>query len=348
MLNKIETSPASAFDEDNPWRTQAPSADFLAKHPAEDVAVWRDLRDQLVALVRDQGWTKADVARRMGMKDSTFSQWFSGKVLGTLANTNDIASRWLAAVEQGAGLASALPSSPSFLPTKAAGEIYSTLMLAQMTSGFVTITLDAGRGKTTAARHYRDSRPHVYLVTLNPKVKSVHGALNLLAYQLGIRVFNQAELVETIGQRLSKSGDGSLLIIDEAQHADTETVNQLRYFSDNFKIGVALMGNASIRLRIKQGGHNAASRDQLTSRITKNLQADPGLDDDLRTFIAGWNITDPACVKFLFAIGKKGGALRQVDNTIKIACLLTRGGADALEEKHLRAAWKNRALEDME
>jgi hypothetical protein len=68
----------------------------------------------------------------------------------------------------------------------------------------------------------------------------------------------------------------------------------------------------------------------------------------LRLFIAAWGITDPACVKFLFALGKKGGSLRQIDRTIKIACILTRGGIAALEERHLRAAWQRRDLEGME
>ncbi|OKP69605.1 hypothetical protein BTE77_27830 [Ensifer adhaerens] len=327
------------------WDRPEPSQKFLFKHSLDDIAVWRELRERVASIAMANKWTKTEVARRIGMPDSTFSQWLSGTLDGVLENHNTRVSRWLDAVEETAGMASAVPSSPSFLKTRAAMEIFNTLLLAQVTSGFVTITLDAGRGKTTACQYFKATRPHVHLVTLNPKVKSVHGALNLLALNLSVRVFNQAELVETIGNRLSR-GDGALLIIDEAQHADAETINQFRYFSDNFRCGVALVGNAEIRKRISQGGSNAASRDQVTSRIDKNLKRDPGRAEDVQAFIAAWGIEDPSCVKFLTGIGMKGGALRQIDRTVKIAHLLIHGSGDTLELKHLQAAWKNRDVED--
>lgn len=348
MNMRIDTSPQIQQEAgDTPWARPEPVAEFVAKHSAEEVNEWRGLRDRVVELAQRQGWNKAEVSRRAGMKDSTFSQWLSGKLLGVLSNQNRPIALWLDAVEESAGLASAVASSPRFIQTRAAKEIFETLLLAQITAGFVTVTLDAGRGKTTACRFFRDTRPHVYLVTLNPKVKSVSGALNLLALQLGVRVFNPAELVEAIGGRLARGGDQALLIVDEAQHADAETVNQLRYFSDNFRVGLALVGNSEIRKRLAGSGVTAASRDQVVSRIDKNLKRDPGREEDVRTFIQAWGITEPACVKFLFSIGMKGGALRQIDRTIKIASLLNRGSDAPLDLASLQAAWRNRDVEDL-
>ncbi|MCK3776452.1 AAA family ATPase [Ensifer sesbaniae] len=329
------------------WDLPEPSAKFTAKHPADDLTVWEELRERVAKLARQQSWTKAEVARRMGMADSSFHQWLSGNLLGVLENQNSIALRWLDAVEESAGMAAVMPSSPAFLKTRAAVEIHATLLLAQTMSGFVTITLDAGRGKTMACREYQRVKPHVHMVTLNPKVKTVHGAMNQLSRKLAVRVFNQAELVETIGERLSRGSDGALLIIDEAQHADTESVNQFRYFSDNFKVGVALVGNAEIRRKMSQGGINAASRDQILSRIDKNLKKDPGREADVRAFVEAWGIHDPSCIKFLVGLGLKGGALRQVDRTIKIAHLAMHGSGEPLQLKHLQAAWRNRDVEDI-
>ncbi len=331
----------------NKWHQPEPSPRFVAKHPAADVDTWRDMRQRVVDLAALQGWSKAETGRRIGMPESTFSQWLSGTLEGILENANNPVAKWLEAVEENAGIASGLPSSPAFFRTKAAIEIHATLQLAQVISGFVTVTLEAGRGKTEACRAYRDSRPHVHMVTLNPKVKTVHGAMNLLSRKLGIRVFNQAELVETIGERLSRGGEGALLIIDEAQHADAESINQFRYFSDNFKVGVAIIGNAEIRRRMSQGGANSASRDQIVSRVDKNLKRDPGRTEDVRAFIEAWGITEPSSVKFLTGIGMKGGALRQIDRTIKIAHLLVQGTNEQLEKRHLEAAWKNRDVEDL-
>ncbi|MFB2553371.1 AAA family ATPase [Ensifer soli] len=264
-----------------------------------------------------------------------------------LDNQNAIVRRWLDAVEESAGLMAGMPDSPMFFKTRAAVAIHETLKLAQTMRGFVTVTLDAGRGKTVACREYQRTRPHVHMVTLHPKVKTVHGAMNQLARRLSVRVFNQAELVEMIGERLSRGGEQALLIIDEAQHADGESVNQFRYFSDVFNIGLALVGNSEIRKKMAQAGAHAASRDQIVSRLDKNLKRDPGRAEDVRDFIAAWGIDDADCIRFLTALGMKGGALRQIDRTIKIAHLAMQGSGEPLQRKHLEAAWRNRDVEDI-
>lgn len=328
------------------WHQPEPTPKFLAKHPANDVETWRDLRSQVVDLAAIQGWSKAETGRRIGMPESTFSQWLSGTLDGVLDNANTPVAKWLETVAEHALMASGLPTSPSFIRTRAAIEIHATLQLAQLVSGLVTITLDTGRGKTFACNAYRNSRPHVHMVTLNPKVKSVHGALSLLSRSLGVRVFNPAELVDTIGQRLSRSNSEALLIIDEAQHADAESVNQFRYFSDIYKVGIALVGNAAIRHKMAAGEGTANSRDQILRRVAKNLKKDPGREEDVRAFIEAWGIAEPSSVKYLIGIGMKGGSLGQIDQTVKMAHLLIRGTNEKLERKHLEAAWKNRDVED--
>jgi len=328
------------------WPQPEPSTRFLGKHSADDVGAWRDLRARVTDIAALNGWTKAETARRIGLKDSTFSQWLSGTLEGILENTNTPVMRWLDANEESAGLISALPESPAFFMSNAAAEIHHTLYLAQTLPGFVTITLDAGRGKTASCEEFKRGKPTVHMVTLHEKASTVTGAINMLARQMGVRVFNQGEVVEIIGEKLKRSGN-SLLIVDEAQHADRRAVNQFRHFKDLYRCGVALVGNADIRRRINQEGPNAASRDQIVSRIDKNLKRDPGRADDVRNFIDAWGVVDPSCVKFLTGLGLKGGALRQIDRTIKIACLAAQREPGALEKKHLEAAWKNRDVEDI-
>ncbi len=330
----------------NKWPQPEPSQRFLAKHPLEDVAAWRELRSRVVDIAAVKGWTKTETGKRIGLADSTFSQWLSGTLEGIIENPNTTVQRWLDATEEAAEITSALPSSPDFFMTAAAAEVHKTLFLAQALPGFVTVTLDAGRGKTFACEEFKRGRPTVHMVTLHEKASTVSGAINILARQMGVRVFNQGEVVEIIGERLKRSGN-SLLIVDEAQHADRRAVNQFRHFSDKYRTGVALVGNADIRRRISQEGPNASSRDQIVSRIDKNLKRDPGRAEDVRAFIEAWGITDPSCAKFLAGLGMKGGALRQIDRTIKIACLAAQRGADGLEKKHLEAAWRNRDVEDL-
>lgn len=340
MIDMMGASPQTK------WPQPEPSQRFLAKHPAHDVSAWRDLRSRVVDIAAKTGWTKSETGKRIGLAESTFSQWMSGTLEGIIENPNNTVSRWLDATEESADIVSALPQSPEFFLNHASAEIHKTLYLAQTLPGFVTVTLDAGRGKTFACEEFKRGRPTVHMVTLHEKACTVTGAINILARQMGVRVFNQGEVVEIIGEKLRRSGN-SLLIVDEAQHADRRAVNQFRHFSDRYNTGVALVGNAEIRRRINQEGPNAASRDQIVSRIDKNLKRDPGRAEDVRSFIEAWGITDVSCVKFLTGIGMKGGALRQIDRTIKIACLAANHSADALEKKHLEAAWRNRDVEDL-
>lgn len=328
------------------WQQPEPSPRFLAKHSPEDVAVWRDLRARIADIAAKSGWTKAETGKRIGLADSTFSQWVSGTLEGILDNANAPVMRWLDANEETAGIAAALPQSPGFFMTKAAAEIHKTLFLAQTLPGFVTVTLDAGRGKTIACEEFKRGKPTVHMVTLHEKACTVTGAINMLARQLGVQVFNQGIVVEVIGEKLRRSGN-SLLIVDEAQHADRRAVNQFRHFSDRYKTGVALVGNADIRRRINQEGPNAASRDQIVSRVDMNLKRDTGRTDDVRAFIEAWGIVDASCVRFLTGLGMKGGALRQIDRTIKIACLAAQRPPESLEKKHIEAAWRNRDVEDV-
>lgn len=327
------------------WQQPEPTPRFLEKHPVEEVQAWRGLRERVVDVAARMSWTKTETGRRIGLKESTFSQWLSGTLEGVLEGFNNQVAKWLDAVEDAAGLSLLLPTSPQFFASKAAIDIHSTLFLAQTLPGFVTITLDAGRGKTFSCEEYQRVRPHVHLVTLNESTTTVTGAMNMLARQFGIRVFNQGEVVETIGERLKRSA-GALLIVDEAQHADARSVNQFRHFRDKYQCGVALVGNDEVRRKIGQSGATAASRDQIVSRIDKNLKQDTGRAEDVRDFIAAWGIVDPTCVKTLTGIGMKGGALRQIDRTIKIACLSARCTPAELQKKHIEAAWRNRDVEE--
>ncbi len=343
MLKRIDTSPIVGSS----WELPEPSAEFISKHPADEIAAWRILRERVVEIAQRQSWSKAEVARRIGMPDSTFSPWLSGKLLGLLANQNGILSQWLEATEQSAGMASAIPASPGFIRTNVADDVINTLMLAQMTAGLVMITLEAGRGKTITCKHYRDTRPHVFMATISPHTKTVHGMLNELAAELDIREFNPANLTRAIGRRLARVGDGTLLIIDEAQNLVSDAINQIRHFPDNFGCGVALVGNSEIARRFGREVKSTASKDQVTSRFDKHLKRDRGREQDIKDFIKAWKIDEPSCVRFLMGIGMKGGALRQIDRTLKLAFLTAAGAGETLELKHIQAAWKNRDVEDM-
>jgi DNA transposition AAA+ family ATPase len=181
--------------------------------------------------------------------------------------------------------------------------------------------------------------------TMSPHTKTVHAMLADIAEELEVMVYNPAKLGRAIGRRLERSG-GALLIVDEAQNLVDDAINQLRHFADNHRCGIALVGNDEIysRLAKKQDGPSYA---QLKSRIGKRLRRVKPPMEDIQMFIAAWGVTDPECVKFLVGVGMKGGALRQIDKTMKLATMNAMGRGEPVGLAHIRSAWLQRDVEEI-
>lgn len=328
------------------WDRPTKAPELSSNRSGEDINLWWQLVDRVIEIANANGFTKSEVARRTQMPEGTFSQWFSGKYAGRLDTTNKQVEQWLLAIEEQAGLAASIPMSPGFIKTRIAAEITETLAWAQMTADMVMITLAAGNGKTAACRHYCATRPHAYLATISPHTKTVHGMLVELASELDVHEHNPAKLTRKIGQKLARIGNGSLLIIDEAQNLVDDAINQLRHFVDVYQCGVALVGNNEVYTRFTKRT-DGPSYDQLKSRLGKRLKRDKPRVEDLQTFIAAWGVHDLECIKLLTGIGMKGGALRQIDKTLKLATMLALGAQEPLGKQHIEAAWKNRDVEDI-
>jgi DNA transposition AAA+ family ATPase len=317
----------------------------LSNRSSSDIEQWWLLIDRVMATAQSMNLSKADTARRIGMAEGTFSQWFSGRYAGRLDSQNRLVGQWLDAVEERAGIADSIPASPAFMKTRTSAEIIGTLLWAETACDVVTITMGAGMGKTATCRHYRNTRPNVFMTTISPHTRTVHAMLVELAEELEVMIHNPAKLGRAIGRRLERAG-GALLIVDEAQNLVDEAINQLRYFADNHNCGVALVGNEEIysRLAKKQDGPSYA---QIKSRVGKRLRRIKPPAEDIRMFIEAWGVTDPDGVRFLTGIGAKGGALRQIDKTMKLATMNAIGRGGQLTAEDIRRAWQQRDVEEI-
>ncbi len=338
----FNTTPLNGGSWERPLRAPEPTAN----KSAEDIETWWLLVDRVIAVAKAYGWTKADVTRRAGMKEGTFSQWFSGNYAGRLDSHNVTMSNWLDALEESATVAATIPVSPAFMKLRASTEVIETLNWAQLCPDLVMITLGAGMSKTATCEHFASTRPHVYLCTISESTRTVHGMLTEIAMQLDVQENNPAKLARAIGNKIKRTGAGTLLIIDEGQHLTDEALNQLRSFVDINKCGIAVVGNNEVYNRFSKTkqGHSYA---QLKSRIGKRLQRIRPYAEDLQAYIAAWQVTDPNSIKFLMGIGMKGGALRQIEKTMRMATMVAVGNGEPVELKHIQAAWKNRDVEDM-
>lgn len=321
-----------------------PSADGAGRS-VEDVAEWRTLVAKVSALAGARGWSKAEVARQAGMADGTLNQWFSGKYGGRLDTMNAKVRQWLEALDEMEQLTQGVPASPGYVETRTAREIVETLTYAQMLPEMAVITLAAGMGKSYTAKHYCSIRPHAYHVTMTPHTKTVHGMLVEISTALGITQQNPAKLHRAIGDRLQRNGRKTLLIVDEAQNLVDAAVDQLRSLLDLNECGIALIGNEEIYDRFKNRP-DGPSYAQIKRRFGKRLRRLHPYAEDIQIVIDAWGITDAAARKLLTGIGNKPGALGQIDKTLKLAGLVAAGKGEAINERHIRAAWENRAVED--
>lgn len=328
------------------WERPLRAPEVSANKSAGDIETWWALVDRVIAVARVYGWSKAEVTRRSGMKEGSFSQWFSGNYAGRLDGHNETVARWLDALEESAGLAATIPASPPYMKLRGSIEVIETLKWAQLCPDLVMITLGAGMSKTATCEHYTATNPHVYHATVSESTKTVHGMLTELAMQLDVQEHNPSKLARAIGNKVKRVGTGTLLIVDEGQHLNDEALNQLRHFVDIYKCGVAVVGNAEVYSRFTKG-KQGPSYAQLKRRIGKRLQRVHPYTEDLQTFIAAWNVTDAASVKFLMGLGMKGGAFGQIDKTMRLATMYALGEGSVVELKHINAAWKNRDVEDM-
>ncbi|OLF81249.1 hypothetical protein AWH62_00820 [Maricaulis sp. W15] len=305
---------------------------------------WADLVTRVNALAEARGWSKAEISRKSGVAQGTLSQWMSGKYAGSYAAVSSKIRNWLDQADAVEELAASVPTSPDFLDLNFAQSVMSTLSIAQVMPAMVMITADAGMGKTVAARRYVATRPNSFLVTMTPHTRSIHNMLAEIAAELGVEEKSSGKLVRAIGKRIERVGDGTLLVIDEAQNLSDEAIDQLRCFTDNYRCGIALVGNRETYGRFSSWGQGD-KYGQLRRRVFRRIRRDKPSKEDLASFLTAWGVTDPKQVEFLTGVGLKPGALGQIDMTIKLARLTAEGRGRDVSLVDLKSAWANRDVE---
>lgn len=335
MNDMLKESPSTAW---------VPSTGEPEGTPAE-VDAWRALVRRLVETAQRYGWTKSEVSRRSGVPAATLWQWYDGNYKGRVANISARIEKWLDGVAELSQAAASVPVAPGFLTTPTATQLLDTLLYAQMMPEMVVVTLGAGMGKTMTCQHYCESRPHAFMVTMRPTTRTVHGMLQELALALDVNERNPARLDRALGDKLRRNGRHTLLIVDEAQSLSDEAVNQLRYFLDDYGVGIALVGNEELYGRF--GGNKATpAYAQIHRRIGKRLKRLQPLQGDIDMLVDAWEIADEDVRRMARAIGQRPGALSQITKTLQLAGMYAAGEQRSIAGADVKAAIANRGLED--
>jgi DNA transposition AAA+ family ATPase len=340
------TSAATSAADTSVWQQVQPStalAPGMEEHDGERMRLARKIRQIAIA----SNWSRAEAARRIDIANGTFSQWYNGSYNGRIDRVNAQVEQWLDGHDERQKTLANIPASPGFIDMKFSMKVIENLYLAQYMPGLVIVSADAGIGKTYAARHYAETNPRVHIATMNPTTGALGPMLRDIAMEidLGVIPLGKDRLLHAIGKKLRRAGDGTLLIVDEAQNLSDECINTLRHLVDRWKCGVALLANKETRKRFSTWVENRQNA-QMRSRVFSRLHSDRPDPADLATFITAHGFTDPDQVRFLRGIGMKDGALREVDATARLAKMLATGrGAESVTRADLEQAWANRDVE---
>lgn len=331
------------------WDIQQPDIDAMEGgngRSRSDLEKRQELALEVEALCRKNGWSKKEASNRIGMPEGSFNQWHSGKYASRYDKMNEKVMAFLETVHDMQALGAIIPQSPYYMTTSASKKITDLMMIAQSMSTVVVGACSAGIGKTITAEKYVDGHSNVWLATMTPYGRTPHAALQAVADAVGISDSGMGvRLQKAIGEKVKRKHAPTLLIIDESQDLLDDAVNQIRHFSDRYKCGVAFLGNNEVYGRFKSNWSDKERYAQLRSRIFKRISINMPETSDLVKFIGAHGIKDPAQVKFLTGVGKKPGAFRTLDMTIRLAKMTAMGLGREPDLSDLKKAWHNRDVE---
>lgn len=298
------------------------------------------LRQHIRTKMAERGLAMTDVARQVGIPYGTFSSWMGNTYRGRQNPIAEQARHWLTGLEAADRTRALAPKAPGFLQTPTAQAILATLEHAQYMPEMVVVTGAPGVGKTSSARAYAQRNTNVWLITAEPTMSTPRAVLEELAEAIGVpaRGLSTQQLSRSLTKRMT--GSQGLILVDEAQHLTSQTLDQLRMFYDLADIGIGLMGNEAVHARL-EGGARAAQFAQLFSRVGMRLARPRPQKGDVEALLDAWDIPGKEERAMLLAIAKRPGALRNMTKVLRMAHMLAGAdGAEAVAEPHIRMAWE--------
>jgi len=212
------------------------------------------------------------------------------------------------------------------------------LTYAQIAGDISCVYGSAGIGKTKTCERYQRENPSVWMATMTTSHAGSAACLEEVAISIGMREipFKAARMFREVCARVR--GTRGLLIIDEAQHLSPAALESLRAIHDATGIGLVLAGNEMVYARLT-GGARTAKFAQLYSRVGKRLRITRPLKADVMAIAGAFGITGAKEREACWVISKKGGALRQVVKTLRLAAMIATGNGAQMDIDHIRAAW---------
>lgn len=296
-----------------------------------------DIRTEVRAILDTERLSQSEAARQAGVAYSTFSAFLNNSYQGNNDKPASDIQIWLSSRKEKAQTASIVPKTPDFIVTPSATNMINSLRFAQAMPDITVIAGGAGIGKTSTANYYASKNPNCWIVTMEPSTASINTMLGQICEAIDIQERSPTKFSASIQRRVR--GSGGLLIIDEAQHLSSASLDQLRSLHDLAGIGIALLGNETVYSRLEGEGRKSGFA-QLFSRIGMRMTQPRSKPGDVCALLAAWGVTEKEELRYLKAIAQKPGALRVLTKVLKLASMVAAGADEERGIKHYKAAWE--------
>lgn len=289
------------------------------------------IQDRVRTMLERTGTSMNQLAREVGVSPATASQVLSGKYQADPGAVLEKLNAWLALRTQ-----KNTQIDPGFVLTETAKQVMADMAFAHATNSIAVIHGASGVGKTKAAERYRDEHPNVWMITASPSRATMTECLYELAMELGMEQAPRLRgpLARAIRRRLHNTE--GLIIVDEADHIDYPTLEELRILVEEADIGLVLIGNSKVYTQLT-GGHRSEDFARLFSRIAKKRALTKTKRDDVRAVANAWGVTGADELGLMFGIAERPGGLRLLSKTLRLC--VTTAGRDGITTALLRSAF---------
>lgn len=293
------------------------------------------LADRVQKLKAERNLSWEALGREMGVTYQTLQLWATGKYAGRIDRVSDAVRRYFEAGAQRQAMALDALVEPGFVPTPTADAFHALFRQAQFLPTIVSVVGAPGVGKTRAAEEYAGLSPNVWMVTALSGHPSGRWLLEELARVMRLTERGGSQrLASVIIDRLR--GSRALLIVDEANHLASATLDLLRGIHDQARCGIALVGNPRVISRLE--GSRESDFAQLFRRLGGRINRQKPTRADVDRLLLAWGVHDDDAQQLLRAAAARPGALGGMTMTLRLAHMLAASQHEALSAAHIIAA----------
>ncbi len=295
-------------------------------------------------VLADTGFSQAHAARQAGVSQSAFNQWLKGRYKGDNGRIERKLLKWLRSRDRASTLRALVPDQPSWVETPTAKKITTALSYAQSMGDIAVVYGCAGAGKTSTFHNYQATSPNVWIATMAPSSAALGPCLRRIAETVGMQrpVLSVARCSDAI--RAQVMGTGGILIVDEAQHLQVRSLEEIRSIHDETGIGLCIAGNELVYTRVAGQDRDPAFA-QIFSRIGMRQRLTLPDGGDVKALAHAWGVRGAEELKLLRDVSHKPGALRNVAKTLRLAAVVAKGNGGEITRDHLARAWQNLAAQ---